>query len=250
MSDSLAVAYALKKRKKMNHGGYCNEGCMVEHEHKYADGGEIVRKETPFAKSMREAFQGPSPKAETPQDGEPKKKETPFAKGFRESFGLPSYADGGEVKKDNPFTAEDESYENDFGYMPKQARGILNHASQNPEKVAQAMNAVGGASMAMARGGFAHEDEDEDADIVGRIIKDRAMHLSRGGKVANATPVHADFEENEFDDLVKDDDLEFHETAKNSGDEDGDEAEEHDRRDIVKRIMKSRHKKDRMPHPA
>lgn len=84
-------------------------------------------------------------------------------------------------------------------------------------------------------------------DMVSRIMKHR---FSKGGEVANDTPVTADFEDNQFDDLVKDDDLEFSETGKNSGDEDGDEAEDDDRKDIVSRIMKSRKKKDKMPRPA
>lgn len=93
--------------------------------------------------------------------------------------------------------------------------------------------------------GFPHEEE----DMVGRIMKQREHHYSHGGRVANDTPITADFEKNQFDDLVKDDDLEEHETGANSGDELGDEAEDHDRHDVVSRIMKSRRKKDRLPHP-
>lgn len=95
---------------------------------------------------------------------------------------------------------------------------------------------------------YAGDEESEDEDRVGRIMRKR--HYSKGGRVANETPIKADFEENQFDDLAKDDDLEFHETGANSGDELGDEQEDDDRRDIVKRIMKSRSKKDRMPRPA
>lgn len=94
------------------------------------------------------------------------------------------------------------------------------------------------------------EDDLPDSDIVRRILKSRSHAMSRGGRVANDDGPLADFEENEFDDLVKRDDLEFHETGKNSGDELGNEAEDEDERDVVRRIMKSRMKKDRMPSPA
>lgn len=108
-----------------------------------------------------------------------------------------------------------------------------------------------------AEGGFVHEEEDsgyedmpeEDDDIVSQIMK---QHYSKGGKVANDSGEGAFTDElpNEFDDLVKNDDLEFHDTGANSGDEIGDEMEDEERRDIVSKIMKSRKKKDRLPHLA
>jgi hypothetical protein len=91
------------------------------------------------------------------------------------------------------------------------------------------------------------EIDEGDDDIVGRIMR---KHYSHGGQVANATPVSADFEKDEFDDLVKDDSLEFHETGANSGDELGDHAVDEDERDLIHRIMKSRAKKDKLPRPA
>lgn len=94
------------------------------------------------------------------------------------------------------------------------------------------------------------ENQDDHEDMVGRIMRQRTKHFSEGGRVANDTPVYTDFEDNQFDDLVKDDDLDQHDTGKNSGDELGDAQEDEDRRDIVSRIMKSRRMKDRMPRPA
>lgn len=89
----------------------------------------------------------------------------------------------------------------------------------------------------------------EDDDMIARIMKKR---YSQGGEVANdvGEGEEADMEPNQFDDLVKDDDLEADYTGENSGDEIGDEQEDDDRKDIVSRIMKSRAKKDRMPRPA
>jgi hypothetical protein len=100
---------------------------------------------------------------------------------------------------------------------------------------------------------YAHdvENQDDHEDMVGRIMSRRSnmRHYSRGGRVANDTPVTADFEKNDFDDLAKDDDLESSYTGANSGDEIGDDQEDEDRHDIVSRIMKSRRKTDRLPHP-
>ena len=91
-----------------------------------------------------------------------------------------------------------------------------------------------------------HEDEHEH-DIVHRAMK----HFSHGGMVANEGEDEldhlADGEPNEFDELAKDDHLEFAYTGSNSGDEIGDEREEHDREDIIKRAMHSLAKKDRLP---
>lgn len=94
------------------------------------------------------------------------------------------------------------------------------------------------------------ENQSDHEDMVGRIMKSRMKHYSEGGRVANDTPMKADLEDNQFDDLVKDDDLEGHYTGANSGDEIGDEREDEDRRDIVKRIMKQRKMRDRNPVPA
>lgn len=85
----------------------------------------------------------------------------------------------------------------------------------------------------------------------GGDVVDRAMQkYSQGGKVANKTTMAADMKPNQFDDLVLDDDLDFEYTGENSGDHLGNAREDHDRKDIVARIMKSRAKKDRMPRPA
>lgn len=87
----------------------------------------------------------------------------------------------------------------------------------------------------------------EDEDMISRIMKQR---YSKGGRVANETGPSADFQPNEFDDLVKDDDLESSYDGANSGDELGNEQEDEDRRDIISKIMKARKMKDRLPRPA
>jgi hypothetical protein len=89
--------------------------------------------------------------------------------------------------------------------------------------------------------------EDEDGDMVSRIMRKR---MSEGGMVANheqaADEVDESMDEG-FDVLAKDDDLEFSETGASAGDFLGDAREDMDRKDIVARIMKSRAMKDRLP---
>ncbi len=100
-----------------------------------------------------------------------------------------------------------------------------------------------------AEGGFIEDEEASGypSDLVERIMK---QMYSEGGQVANDTPPTADFEDNDFDDLVLRDDLKEHYTGENSGDEDGNERTEEDEHDLVRRIMKSRALKDKMPRPA
>lgn len=107
-------------------------------------------------------------------------------------------------------------------------------------------------AMAAAEGGMVEGGQDDKHmdDMVGRVMAQRQRMYSKGGKVANDTPITADFKKNDFDDLAMRDDLEYEYTGKNSGDEIGNEGEDGRRKDIVSRIMKSRAKKDRNPRPA
>lgn len=101
-------------------------------------------------------------------------------------------------------------------------------------------------------------DMDEIHPMVMKIMMGRAKGYSEGGQVANEDQGEsadepdkmAKWKPNEFDDLALRDDLEFDSTGANEGDELGDEVEDHDRHDIVERIMKSRSKRDRMAVPG
>ncbi len=102
------------------------------------------------------------------------------------------------------------------------------------------------------------EDEDELAyahggDIVDRIMSKRKMY-SEGGKVANGGDDDfeqmADSSPNNFDDLALRDDLESGNSGASDGDLLGDSQEDHDRNDIIARIMKQRSMKQRNPRPA
>lgn len=99
--------------------------------------------------------------------------------------------------------------------------------------------------------GHSVENQDPEGEEMIHMIMQKRKMMSKGGMVANDTGEGANADElpNQFDDLVLDDHLEQHDTGANSGDELGDHQEDEDRRDIVSQIMKSRKKKDRLPHP-
>lgn len=101
-------------------------------------------------------------------------------------------------------------------------------------------------------------DEDEGAGggdpmdpVVMKIVMGRAKGYSKGGMVANEDSGEsasepdemAKWEDNEFDELGKSGGMDGHYSGS---EEIGDEQEDHDRDDIVKRVMKSRSKRDRM----
>lgn len=88
----------------------------------------------------------------------------------------------------------------------------------------------------------------DGGDIISRAMK--KCKYSKGGMVANETPITAGFKPNEFDDLALRDDIESSYTGENSGDDLGSMEEDDRRRDIVSRVMRSRMKKDRLPRPA
>lgn len=90
-------------------------------------------------------------------------------------------------------------------------------------------------------------------DLVAKIMREHMY--SKGGMVANEDSGEsasdpdemAKNQPNEFDDLALRDELESDYTGANSGDELGNARESADRADIIKKIMSSRKKKNRMP---
>jgi len=138
--------------------------------------------------------------------------------------------EGNDVKHDGPAIEEDDRLLNQHGEYEEGPQGVW-----------------------MAEGGQITDNKQSDAhmmDMVGRIMKQRQHMYSEGGRVANSDLPLADEMPAEYDDLHLRDDLSFSETGVNSGDHLGNTREDHDRADIVARIMKSRSKKDRMPSPA
>ena len=130
------------------------------------------------------------------------------------------FAEGGEADSDD-----------DYGHMEEPENEPIKSISLKPSYMAQ--------------------DQDQEENPHDMVAKVMSKHkYSKGGEVANDTPIHADFEENDFDDLAKDDGLNFSLTGKNSGDELGNHQEDHDRGDIIAKILRSRAKKDKNPRPA
>lgn len=138
--------------------------------------------------------------------------------------------------------------EMDEGKPQKQALAIAYAMKKRGEKMAE------GGMIECDEKASGYDHPEAEGDMVARIMKKREGMYSEGGMIANGGQDDldnmADGRANEFDDLALRDDLEFGYNGKNSGDERGDEQEDHDREDIVARIMRSRAKGDRMPRPA
>ena len=165
-------------------------------------------------------------------------------------------AEGGEVRYNDYERAKKKA-----GYVTETHPGMT-HQSDNWHKMAEG-GKVGGASTSttieddmdfnqkLAHGGCPEcAKYAQGGDVVDRVMHKRSCQYSEGGQVANSTPEKADDMSGEYDDLVKDDTMEFHDTGANSGDYLGNDQETHDRDDIVARILHSLSKKDRMPRPA
>lgn len=156
------------------------------------------------------------------------------------------YAEGGEV--------DDESTEP----QPMAVSGANNKAAEMTKSMRSAFNY----DKDYAEGGFVKEEEASGYhgmpeepyhygdDMVRDIMMSRAKGYSMGGKVANDDSPDVDSKPAEYDDLVKDDNLEFHDTEANSGDDLGNEEHDREDRDDIDEIMASRKKKGRMPVPA
>lgn len=265
---SLAIAYAMRKKKK------CHGGAMAE-------GGPVEDPYAAFSKGVKDAFGGD--KAEgVPAEKKEEKDTNPNTANFKKAFHTPGYAYGGEAKREREdIEAEDkrkefhpersghkdhvEGVHKRGGLTKDTARNILAEMREMKHKNRKYLSEGGEVAEEkesgyepmpcencghMAEHAVENQEMGEEEDMIGRIMKKRVGHYSHGGKVANEDMPIADFEEAEYDDLVKDDNLHEHYTAENSGDELGDEQEDEDRHDIVSKIMKSRKKKDRMPRPA
>jgi len=142
------------------------------------------------------------------------------------------------------------------GYLPE-SKEIVKHNGPAMSEDDRMLNQHGeeeeGPYGAYAEGGQITDNKESAAhelDMVGRIMKQRQRMYSKGGEVANDTPPMADSESDDFDYMAQHDGLESSYSGANSGDELGDAQEDHDRADIVARVMKSRRLKDKMPRPA
>lgn len=156
-----------------------------------------------------------------------------------------------------------------IGKMKEQESGFVKHQGNDVKRDMMAMREderklnqhgeieEGPQGAYMAAGGIIegnYQSKDHEMDMVGKIMKQRQKMFSKGGMVANGGEDElshmADGKPNNFDDLALRDDLDFSYDGANSGDEIGNAREDHDRSDIVAKIMASRRKKDKMPRPA
>jgi len=192
MKQSLAIAYAMKRKKA--------KGGMIEHEEK-ASGYEKMPMAQKYAKGGMI------------HDDE-------LSSGY---LAMPK-----EHEKHNaPAEHEDEKDINEH----------LGHSKDDPES-----------SPHMAHGG----------DIVSRIMEARhpkPKKMAEGGLAADEGEADyhelADHDPNDFDYLsVSDRDDHTENSGASDGDELGDAQEDHDREDIIKRIMKQRSMKQHNPKPA
>jgi hypothetical protein len=228
---SMAIKYAMRKR--MAKGGMCAEGCDMDHAHNYADGGDIkgvhkprnyrvTHEEVPTMHSERhegESLAGQYAKAgykeHAKQSHEDVLSEMKSMKGKDRKY----MAEGGDVDADK--LSEDIDSATWIG---------------NPKRPPSSSYAEGG-------------EVDEGHDLVDAIMLKRKGNSP--GAEANRTGPMTDFEDNQFDDLVKDDhlDSEADYTGANSGDHLGNEAMDERDHDLISAIMRSRRKKDRLPNP-
>lgn len=196
MNQSLAIAYALKRRAK-----------------KMANGGMLTK-------------EGYESKASGPHQDE-------FHEAMPEKSGYVMHEE--DDKKHNEMAMhEDERMLNQHGDMEEGPEGHDTMKEDEPHM------AHGGMMKPMhGEQSMAHEE-----DMVGRVMKKRQMMYSKGGMVANDTPIEADFDENDFDYLAKHDGLESEGTDNERGNEYG-----ADHSDPVSKIMMKR-RKQHNPRPA
>ncbi len=204
---------------------------MGKKDRKYlADGGTVEEGFKKAFKTPEEIKAAPKP---TPM---PEHEDTnPATRGFKKAFKKPGYAEGGHVSAcKNCGYAEGGEVEKDYEAM-EEASGYDDFPEEHEKHNAKA-----------------EDDEQRARDLVEHIMEKRMGKYSEGGRVANdvGDGMDVDEKENQFDDLVLRDDLESSYTGEDSGDEIGNEQEDEDRHDVVKQIMMSRKKKDKMPRPA
>lgn len=214
--QSLAIAYAMKRKAQGK---------------KMADGGEVDEYGYP----------------KNPQGEKP----------LYDVSGYEKHAHGGEVGEHHDYDFPDVKHEREemaSGYVSHEGAGAkANHKAMMEDD--RMLNQHGedevGPMGSYAAGGFigSHGTEEHEMDMVGRILKHQGHCYSEGGKIANGGEDDlermADGRPNNFDDLALRDDLEFNYTADNSGDELSDKQEDHDRADMVARILKQKRMKPR-----
>jgi hypothetical protein len=210
-NQALAIAYSMKRKAKKASGGTVESGDETMN---MAQGGMCPN--CGYAEGGMLTKDGYQSENSKPHQTDPMKVE-PQNEWDEEPFHVPSSSHENEMAKE-----EDDRDLNQHGEM-----------EEGP----------------YAQGGMLTEDgyqsEEDEEDMVGRVMKERQKCFSEGGKIANSDELTAGFEPNEFDDLHLRDGLESHYTGENSGDELSDAEEDKRRKDIVSFVMASRKKRPR-----
>jgi len=242
-NQSLAIAYALKRRaKKMAEGGEVgDEKHRRDNETSVNKPLSTSKPGTSMAGHHVRAMKHGKDKEYNREVAISEHKNT--LKKLRGQESPELYAEGGVVPDESPdVSGTGLKFDGD---TPKIDSDDEFKTAVQPTSIA-GMNAHGGEICEACEGGHCTEHIGGDS-AVDRIM---AKRYSQGGRVANDTPPLADSEENDFDDLALRDDLESSYTGKNSGDELGNAHTHEQDEDTISRIMRSRAKKDRMPRPA
>ena len=237
-AQNLAIAYAMKRKSKKAHGGEVKPESKPKPEHMTEDE-KIAENEAIDNESLEDKRNN--------YPGMPKKQPKPMmpklaAGGFIEEENMSGFVKhpGNDVKDDHAVMAEDERKLGQHGVSevgPQHGGQGFHGESYEGNPGDKTDNYQSAANL--------------EKDLVDRIIEQRMYSL--GGEVANGgedkLSQMADSDPNEFDDLALEDDLEFHETGANSGDELGNARTDEDEHDVVAKVMRSRAKKDRLPNP-
>lgn len=281
--QALAIAYAVKRRKKMAMGGYA-EGGETGHEkgvHKSinptktgeegagtsAAGQEVKYFSKHYPKSSRESAMQlhkkvlgeimSMPKPDLMAEGGETEEmhHSPYGGSANMSKGASRFRNEGKQEGINRSRSVYTPGESGMGYSVRASKygGVSSRTGEDRTGDYTEAKKMAYQTLKEQRN-VAHRNDREylaeggEIDpIIHKIMMGRAKGYSEGGQVANETPPDAEFEPNEFDDLVLRDDTEPHYDLEDGP---GDSQEDEDRHDIVRRIMKSRAKKDRMPSPA
>lgn len=208
MKQSLAIAYAVKRKAQHKAKG----GFIGSHQSK-----AIPHYDADFSDMSHDAEE--------------------MASGFPPEAG--DYAKGGEVKKESPEEAKKKLIAKrlmeTFGDMKK-------HYSEEEEKAHRKYWHLGE---------FKKDDVNKYAagGLVDKVMAKKCGHYSMGGVVANDTDMDfAKKEPAEYDYLVKEGGDSFHYTGANSGDELSTAGEVSRKEAMLRKIMASRAKKDKMPY--
>jgi len=228
MKQSLAIAYAMKRRKKMAMGGQLASGYLG----------------MPYEPVMKNKAALEEDDKDLNQEGE--EDEGPMGAYAQGGMTMRDKMNRGEVDTDygpNPEHHEDEDKGPSFKDLPFNDQMMVRMHENTKNSYGSSEPEEGDEYPSVEESAYAY-----GGDIVDHIMRKR---YSEGGKVANATPIVAGFKPNEFDDLVLRDDLEStYGHDDNAGDALGNAQEDEDRHDIIARIMKQRKMKQHNPRPA